>query len=217
MLGEQGTATGVYILVSFFFFFFCQRALDATAAVAQLGKHWLRMRIWTQVLSNQIKKPGLLFLGHACPPRAGRQRPKDLSGAPWPVTQVHRESFKDLPVLIADPASKKTTNGSEKQRRRLCAMEEILSKGSPTRTCIAWQGHSYVMHPNASDPWEQQGLPGWGWEQRQSLPLSKHAHDCAENDHQSFFPLNVYGLNIASLQRLFPPRVHKPLPLFNCV
>lgn len=48
--------------------------------------------------------------------------------------------------------------------------------------------------------------------------LCPSIHDgCAENDHRSFFPLNVYGLNIATLQRLFPPRVRKPLPLFNCV
>lgn len=160
--GRHAGGTGESYWGLHFSFFFCQRALDATAAVAQLGKHWVCTRIWTQVFSNQIEKPGLLFLGHACPPRAGRQRPKDLSGAPWPATQVHRESFKDLPVSIADPASKKTTNGSEKQRRKLCAMEETLSEGSPTRTCIAWQGHSYVIHPNASDPWEQQGLPGWG-------------------------------------------------------
>lgn len=41
MLGGQGTATRVYIFVSFF----CQMALDAAAAVAQLVKHWLCMRI----------------------------------------------------------------------------------------------------------------------------------------------------------------------------
>lgn len=41
--------------------------------------------------------------------------------------------------------------------------------------------------------------------------------DCAEYDHHHIFPLNVYGLNIAFLQRLFPPRVPKPPALFNCV
>lgn len=78
MLGGQGTATGVYIFVSFFL----PDGLRCSCSCGSAGKA-LAMHAYLNPGSQQPdRKAWPVFPRPACPPRAERQRQKDLSGTP---------------------------------------------------------------------------------------------------------------------------------------
>lgn len=77
MLGGQGTATGVYIFVSFF-----AGGLRCSCSCGSAGKA-LAMHAYLNSGSQQPdRKAWPVFPRPACPPGAERQRQKDLSGTP---------------------------------------------------------------------------------------------------------------------------------------